>query len=253
MSCLKLALLIALAGSIVGCGQKPNGSNAKANGFQPGAKPEELVLDQDFGHSESEPDIKPESEVDRELGGSANEPQSTGAIFPAKPSGEVSFVSQKLAPFTAEVLMPKDWFYREDHRRPSYTWYFSKEDTKDGTRRYETGVQIQAFFGVKENTRKSPEGFVADFVETRCTTEGVKTLQISEEQTVGPFKLITLATEEGGDRIVHTCYWGDGEEFDVVAVILRGTKKELWDMHRPVFDQLTVFDLRLLVGGARSK
>jgi hypothetical protein len=173
-------------------------------------------------------------------------------VFLRRGSWTDSFVSQKLAPFTAKVLRPKDWFYREYHRGPSYTWYISKEDTKGGTLLYETGVQIQAFFGIKEHTKKSPEGFVADFLETRREAEGVKTIQISEERTVGPFKLITLATEEGGDRIVHTCYWGDGEEFDVVLVILRGTRIELWDTYRPVFDKLSVFDLRLLVGGARK-
>ena len=250
MKLLKLAILLVLVGSIIGCDQKPEVSSANGKDPESAAEPEQMTSEQDVADAVNELATKPENQEPSSV--PDNTPPGTAAS-PHEHLEEASFVSQKLAPFTAEVERPNDWFYHEDHRGPSYTWIISKEDTKGGKQRYETGVQIQAFFGVKESTKKSPEEFVADFLETRRTTEGVTTIQISEEQTVGPFKLITLATEEGGDRIVHTCYWGDGEEFDVVAVILRGTKKELWDTHRPVFDKLTVFDLRLLVGGARSK
>lgn len=250
MKLLKLAILLVLVGSIIGCDQKPGVSTANGKDSESAAKPEQMASEQDVVDAVGELATKPENQ---EPGRVPNKAPAGTAPSPNEFSEEGSFVSQKLAPFTAEVSRPEDWYYHESHRGPSYTWFISKEDTKGGKQRYETGVQIQAFFGVKENTKKSPEKFVADFLETRRTTEGVTTLQTSEEQTVGPFKLITLATEEGGDRIVHTCYWGDGEEFDVVAVILRGTRKELWDTHRPVFDKLTVFDLRLLVGGARTK
>jgi hypothetical protein len=250
MKPLKLAILLVLIGSIIGCDQKPEVSSANGKDSESAAEPEQMASEQDVAAAVGERAAKPENQEPSSVPDKA--PAGTAAS-PHEHLEEASFVSQKLAPFAVEVERPNDWFYREDHRGPSYTWIISKEDTKGGKQRYDTGVQIQAFFGVKENTKKSPEKFVADFLETRRNAEGVATLQMSEEQTVGPFKLITLATEEGADRIVHTCYWGDGEEFDVVAVILRGTKKELWDTHRPVFDNLTVFDLRLLVGGARTK
>ena len=254
MRSLKLAILIILAGSTIGCGQKLTVSNEDRNDSASAAEPEhvDVASKQDMADSINESDVKPESEVDPEPSDLTNKNPPRAKPSPDTPPRTDSFVSQKLAPFTAEVMRPKDWFYREYHRGPSYTWYISKEDTKGGKQRYETGVQIQAFFGVKENTNQSPKDFVANFLDTRRETEGVTTIQESEEQTAGPFKLFTLATDEGGDRIVHTCYWGDGEEFDVVVVILRGTKVELWDTYRPTFDRLSVFDLRLLVGGARK-
>jgi len=254
MKSLKLAILIILAGSTIGCGQELSVSNEKGNDSESVAEPEhvDVASKQDMAESINERDVKPESEVDPEPSDLTNKTPPRAKPSPDTPPRTDSFVSQKLAPFTAEVMRPKDWFYHENHRGPSYTWIISKEDTKGGTKRYETGVQIQGFFGIKEHTKKSPEDFVADFLDTRREMEGVSTIQMSEEQTVGPFKLITLATEEGGDRIVQTCYWGDGEEFDVVVVILRGTKVELWDAFRPVFDKLGAFDLRLLVGGVRK-
>jgi hypothetical protein len=249
MKPLKLAILLVLVGSIIGCDQKPEVSSANGKDSESAAEPEQMASEQDVADAVGELATKPENQEPSSVPDKA--PAGT-APSPNEFSEEGSFVSQELAPFTAEVSRPEDWYYHESHRGPSYTWFISKEDTKGGKQRYETGVQIQAFFGVKENTNQSPKDFVANFLDTRRETEGVTTIQESEEQTVGPFKLITLATDEGGDRIVHTCYWGDGEEFDVVVVILRGTKVELWDTYRPTFDRLSVFDLRLLVGGARK-
>ena len=243
-----LAILLLLAGSTIGCGQKPDVSNANGNDSESATKPEQIASEQDVADSVNELAVKSESGVDSEA---VDLPTRNPTRTTPSPE-EGSFVSQKLAPYTAEVERPKDWFYHENHRDPAYTWIISKEDTKGGKQRYETGVQIQAFFGVNEHTTNSPEDFIADFLATRRQTEGVTTLQESEEQTVGPFKLITLATEEGGNRIVHTCYWGDGEEFDVAVVVIRGSEKEMWATYRPVFDKLSAFDLRLLVGRARK-
>jgi hypothetical protein len=249
---LKLTILLVLIGSIIGCDQKPEVSSASGKDSESAAEPERMASEQDVADAVDELSTKPKNRVAPEPNGvPENTPPST-APSPQERLEEVSFVSQKLAPYSAEVERPKDWLYHENHRGPSYTWIISKEDTKGGTRRYETGVQIQAFFGINEHTKKSPEDFVADFLDTRREMEGVTTIQISEEQTVGPFKLITLATDEGGNRIVHTCYWGDGEQFDVAVVVIRGSEKELWSTYRPVFDKLSAFDLRLLVGGARK-
>jgi hypothetical protein len=63
---------------------------------------------------------------------------------------------QVLEPTGGEILRPRDWFYAEGHRGPTYMWTISREDTAGG-RPYTTGVRIQLLTGVRNGTGKTAE------------------------------------------------------------------------------------------------
>src|SRR5437764_993742 len=112
----------------------------------------------------------------------------TNAVTPT------NFVLQVLEPTGGKIHRPKDWFYTEGHRGPTYMWTISREDSSKAA--YTTGVRIQTFVGVKKGTGKTPKEFVEDFVSKKKKTADkvVKSCGESKQQL---FRRICIETEEG--------------------------------------------------------
>jgi len=157
----------------------------------------------------------------------------TNAVTPT------NFVQQILEPTGGKIQRPKDWFYTEGHRGPTYMWTISREDSSKGS--YTTGVRIQAFVGVKNGAGKSPKEFVEDFLskKKKAADKVVKTCAESKQQL---FTRVCIETEEGPDHILYSLFWGN-DDLDVVVVSIAGTTKALWDTYSPVFDKMAGFEL----------
>jgi hypothetical protein len=147
---------------------------------------------------------------------------------------------QVLEPTGGEILRPRDWFYAEGHRGPTYMWTISREDTAGG-RPYTTGVRIQLLTGVRNGTGKTAERFIRDFVaaKSRAATRVIST---REPQDQGLFTRLGLESEEGPFRILYSLFWGSGE-LDIAAVTIAGTTKELWETYTAAFDAMRDFEL----------
>jgi hypothetical protein len=148
------------------------------------------------------------------------------------------FVTQILEPTGGSIQKPKDWFYTESHRGPSYTWILSKEDASKGP--YITGVRIQTLIGVGQGTQKSPKTFVLDFLESKKKEAGA-VIKNCPAKDQGLFTRVCLETEEGPYHILYSCFWGN--DIDVVVISIAGTTKELWPQYSEVFDSMSAFEL----------
>lgn len=149
----------------------------------------------------------------------------------------VEFVTQVLEPTGGEIVRPKDWFYAEGHHGKTLMWTISAEDSSKG--RYVTGVRIQMFAGVKEATGKSPKEFILDFVKGK--KDSAKVLEECDETDQGLFTRICLEVEEGDFHVLYSLFWGN--EIDMAAVSISGTKKELWSKHSTTFNKMSKFKL----------
>ncbi len=150
------------------------------------------------------------------------------------------FVTQVLEPTGGTILRPKDWFYVEGHRGPTYMWTLSREERSVGGP-YTTGVRIQAFTGVLGGTGKTPERFIHDFAAAR-RGQAERVISTREPQDQGLFTRIGLETEEGPHHILYSLFWGSNG-LDIAVVSIAGTTKELWEVYAPVFDRMASFDL----------
>lgn len=150
------------------------------------------------------------------------------------------FVPQVLEPTSGKIARPKDWFYSEGHRETFYMWTLSREDIS-GNRPYTTGVRIQVFANLKQNTGKTAKQFILDFVAAK-KKEGAKIIKTCDEKDQGLFTRICLETEEGPHRILYSLFWG-GNDMDLAAVTIAGTTKELWETYAPAFDKMAAFEL----------
>lgn len=159
----------------------------------------------------------------------------------AEPPRDDSFVTQVLEPTGGKIVRPNDWYYAEAHRGPVYTWTISAEDTT-GNRPYETGVKIQTFVGVEKAAGKTAEKFLADFVASKKSEEGVTAITTCDKTKRGLFSRICLETEEGDSHIMYSLFWGNNG-LDIAVVVIAGTTKELWDTHAPTFRKMDEFEL----------
>jgi hypothetical protein len=150
------------------------------------------------------------------------------------------FVTQVLEPTGGTILRPKDWFYGEGHRGPTYMWTLSREE-RSGDAPYTTGVRIQAFTGVRGGTGKTAEQFVRDLAAAR-RGQAERVVSTREPQGQGLFIRIGLETEEGPHRILYSLFWGSNG-LDIAVVSIAGTTKELWAVYAPVFDRMAAFEL----------
>jgi hypothetical protein len=148
------------------------------------------------------------------------------------------FVSQVLEPTGGKIMRPKDWFYTEGHRGPSYVWTISREDASKGP--YTTGFRIQVLGAVKNGTGKTPKEFVLDAFAARKSA-ATKVVRTCAEQDQGLFTRICLETEEGPYHILCSMFWGN--RIDVVVISIAGTTKELWKTYAPTFDKMSAFEL----------
>jgi len=150
------------------------------------------------------------------------------------------FVEQVLEPTGGRIQRPKDWFYAEGHGGPVYLWTISRENTAGG-RRYNTGVRIQLFSGVKQGTGKTAKQFILDFLASK-KKEADKVLKTCEEKPQGLFTRICLETEEGPDHVLYSLFWMTSGT-DIAVVTIAGTSKELWETYAPTFDKMGAFEL----------
>ncbi len=166
-------------------------------------------------------------------------PDAAGTASVLKAAEEPEFVTQVLEPTGGKIPRPKDWFYTEGHRGSTYMWTLSREDTSKG-QRYTTGVRIQTFVGVKQNTGQSAKDFILAFVAAK-KKEAAKVLSTCAEADQGLFTRLCLETEEGPYHIQYSLFWGTN--IDIAIVSISGTTKELWDTYAPIFNRMSAFEL----------
>jgi hypothetical protein len=117
------------------------------------------------------------------------------------------FVEQTLEPTGGKINKPKGWFYTETHAQENggarLMWTLAKEDPRKG---YETGFRIQYFLNVQEATGKTPQEFVASFLDTK-RKEAKQIPRNCEPHKEGLFTRVCLETEEG---LITSCihYFG---------------------------------------------
>jgi hypothetical protein len=162
-----------------------------------------------------------------------------GSVFAAEKAPK-EFVTQILEPTGGKILRPKNWFYREQHRGPVYLWTLSREDMDGGNTTYTTGFRIQTFVGVKENTGKSAQQFILDFVDKKKQT--AKVVSTCQPTELDLFMRICLETEEGPHHILYSLFWGT-DDLDVAVVTIAGTTKKLWKTYQPTFERMGAFEL----------
>ena len=170
------------------------------------------------------------------------------SIWPDAPGDEArvaatvpeGFVMQILEPTGGSIPRPKDWFYKESHSGASYVWTISREDISKGDP-YTTGVRIQTFIGVKENTGKTPKEFILEFIASK-KKEAARVIETCEERDQGMFTRACLQTEEGPYRILYSLFWGNNN-LDMAVVSISGTTKDLWETYSPTFDKMGPFEL----------
>ena len=158
--------------------------------------------------------------------------ETSSVAVPCKP---IEFIKQILEPTGGEIERPKHWFYTEGHHGQTLMWTISAEDNSKG--RYVTGVRIQLFIGVKEQTRQTPEEFIRDFVKGKKAK--VDVLEECDETDQGMFKRICLEVEEGDFHILYSLFWAN--DMDMAAVSIAGTSKDLWSRHSATFDKMSKF------------
>ncbi len=150
------------------------------------------------------------------------------------------FVEQVMEPLGGKIWRPKDWFYAEAHNSRSWTWIISKENTNGGKGRYDTGVRIQVFMGIKEGINKNPETFIREFYEQK-KKEAQKIHKACDVEDHGMFSRICLEVDEGEYRILYSLFWGN--DMDLAVVSIAGAKKEDWDTYADTFDEMSRFEL----------
>lgn len=162
------------------------------------------------------------------------------------------FIVQKLTPFATEVNRPSEWFFRQDHKGGNYTWVISEDEPDKASRKFETGVEIKAFYNVSRVAKQSPEDFAAEYLETKVKNKKAKTLHRATQKS-GPLTALTQTVELGDAISATDLYWGDGKQLDVVVVVTRTSSKEQWSEYQRVFGKLTKFRLRTIVEGTPDK
>ncbi len=168
-------------------------------------------------------------------------PDPPGWTAPAdkRPKAPTEFVTQVLEPLGGKIQKPKDWHYHEGHRKSTYMWTLSVEDSEKGP--YVTGVRIQAFVGVKEATGKTAKEFILDFIKSKKDNAAVRVVSTCDEKDQGIFSRMCLEIEEGPNHILYSLFWGN--EADIAVVSIAGTSEELWHIYAPTFDKMNKFEL----------
>lgn len=151
------------------------------------------------------------------------------------------YVEQELPPLGGKISRPKDWHYMDEHSRGKYMWTISEQDISKGGS-YDTGVRIQAFFGVKENTGKTAKEFLQGFLEAKQKGDA-KVLSTCPEKAQDMFTRTCLEVEEGQYRILYSVFWTTEGDLDAGVVMISGAPKEQWDRYAPIFNKMAEFKL----------
>jgi hypothetical protein len=150
------------------------------------------------------------------------------------------YVKQELKPIGGMIVKPKDWFYVEGHRKHSFMWTISKENTEGGKKAYDTGVRIQAFVDIQAVTGKTPEEFVRMLFE-RHKKEADEIHQEVAPKDQGMFTRIGLEVEQGNFRVFYSLFWA--KEADLAVVSIAGTPKDQWKDYCDTFNRMAEFKL----------
>ncbi|MEM1060190.1 MAG: hypothetical protein AAGK14_13155 [Verrucomicrobiota bacterium] len=151
------------------------------------------------------------------------------------------YVAQILEPTGGRILRPEDWHYQERHRGKRYDWVIAQEDLEANKGRYQTGVRIQCFIDIEENTALTPKQFMlAEYQKVKAKADRV--VRYCEEQEDGIFTRICLETIEGPYHILYSYFWMSSGG-DLAVVTIAGAPKEEWDNHRETFDTMQSFEL----------
>jgi hypothetical protein len=167
------------------------------------------------------------------------DPPGTVKAPDTRPETPKEFVTQMLEPLGGKIQKPKDWHYREGHRKSTYMWTISLEDSQAGS--YVTGVRIQAFVGLKAAAGKSAKEFILDFIKSKKANAAVRVVETCDETNQGIFSRMCLEIEEGPNHILYSLFWGN--EIDMAVISIAGTSKELWNIYAPTFDKMNKFEL----------
>lgn len=157
--------------------------------------------------------------------------------------GEIRYVTQILEPTGGKIEKPQNWFYRERHSGPSFTWILSEEDPNEGP--YNTGVRIQLIQGIKAGTGKSPEEFISNFIANKKQVAEVISECAKAEQ--GLFYRLCLETRELAvegtkvkSHIQYSLFWNN--EIDIGVFVTAGTSDELWNQKKDIFKAMEAFE-----------
>jgi len=148
------------------------------------------------------------------------------------------FVMQVLEPTGGKIVRPKKWFYAEGHNKNSWMWTISKEDTKGGKDKYETGVRIQTFMGIQKLIDKKPSVFIDEFFQKKKAGD---VHRIIKQQKIGLFQRVGIEVTEGDYRILYSLFWDD--DLDLAVISIAGTHKKNWNDYTKIFDTMAAFEL----------
>jgi hypothetical protein len=155
------------------------------------------------------------------------------------------YVLQELELARGRIAMPEDWYFTESPGSSSVRWTISKEDANIGP--YETGLSIQLFLNVKENTGGTPRqlieknlkmiasanSLVSECPESKQGSFNRRCIEVIENQVKG----------DGSQLEYHTLYsflwWEDG---DIAVVTVFGTTPDLWDSTEEIRAVMSRFD-----------
>lgn len=141
------------------------------------------------------------------------------------------YVLQSLDLARGRIARPEGWFYTEGSGQAQVRWTISKEDASIGS--YETGLSIQLFLHVQENTGKNPREFIDSQLEQISAVYEV--ISVCPETVVSGFnrrciEVLQKASPEDGIKAYRMLYsflwWDDG---DIAIATVFGTPPELWD------------------------
>jgi hypothetical protein len=170
-------------------------------------------------------------------------PDSYGLVIPD------GYVLQVLDPTDGRIAMPKDWYYTSRGAPNGWVWTFAEEDPRKGE--YETGLRIQMFVAVEENTKLSRADFARHFIDRkRKSAKVIKECPIAD---LGSFErqcieVLEDIREPSGVKRFHVLYsimWL--KDKDIVAVSTFGAPEAKWDT---VSDISTVMSGFVLIGKA---
>ena len=153
----------------------------------------------------------------------------------------VEYVEQVLEPLGGKISKPKGWHYQEGHSGGKFMWTITEQDISGGGS-YDTGVRIQAFFKVKENTGKSAKEFLHGFIESKKKGEA-KVLSTCPDKEQGMFTRTCLEVEEGKFRILYSVFWTEEDGLDAGVVMISGAPKEQWSRYASTFNRMAEFQL----------
>jgi hypothetical protein len=156
------------------------------------------------------------------------------------------YVLQVLGATDGRIARPKDWFYANRATPGGWVWTFSAEDPGKGAG-FETGLTLQMFVGVEENTRQPREAFARKFIEQkRQSAQVLRQCPVEEfpefrRQCIEVLEDLHSGTGAKRFHILYSMMWL--KNMDVVALSTFGAPEDKWDAVAPVTQVMSEFVL----------